>query len=248
MTDTNNKLMLTLSYDGTDFHGWQVQRGGDITVQSTLQKAIFEVCGRMLPVTGCSRTDSGVHANEFVCHTDMINIPCDRLPLALNTRLPRTVAVKSAKEVPCDFHARYSCKGKEYIYKILNSKIRDPFLEGKVMLYPKRLDTDALSSLSSAFCGKKDFRAFMAQGSKIEDTVRTVHYCDVSRNGDIVTLRIAADGFLYNMVRIIAGTFILAAEKNLSKADIEGIIASCDRRNAGVTAPPCGLYLNKVFY
>ncbi len=248
MTSTNNKLKLTLSYDGTDFHGWQVQKGGDVTVQSTLQQAIFEVCGKMLPVTGCSRTDSGVHAYEFVCHTDMIDIPCEKLPLALNTHLPRTVAVTRAQEMPCDFHARYSCKGKEYIYKILNSKIRDPFLEGKVMLYPKKLDTDALLKITPAFCGKKDFRAFMAQGSKIVDTVRTVHYCDISRDGELVTIRIAADGFLYNMVRIIAGTFLLAAENGLGKDDIESIIASCDRKNAGATAPACGLYLNKVFY
>ena len=248
MMCNGKKIKLTLSYDGTDFHGWQVQKGGDVTVQSTLQQAIFEVCGKMLPVTGCSRTDSGVHANEFVCHTDMIDIPCEKLPLALNAHLPRTVAVKSAQKADSDFHARYSCRGKEYIYKILNSKIRDPFLEGKVFLYPKKLDTDALSQLTPAFCGKKDFRAFMAQGSKIVDTVRTVHYCDICRDGELVTLRIAADGFLYNMVRIIAGTLLLASEKGLGRGDVEGIIASCDRKNAGATAPACGLYLNKVFY
>lgn len=248
MTGTENKLVLTLCYDGTDFHGWQVQKGGAVTVQSTLQKAIFEVCGKMLPVTGCSRTDSGVHANEFVCHTDMIDIPCEKLPLALNTHLPHNVAVKSAQIADPDFHARYSCKGKEYIYKLLNSKIRDPFLEGRAMLYPRPLDTAVLSDIAPAFCGKNDFRAFMAQGSKIVDTVRTVHYCDVSRDGELVTLRIAADGFLYNMVRIIAGTFLLAAEKGLCKEDIQKIIASGDRKNAGATAPACGLYLNKVFY
>jgi len=242
------KIKLTISYDGTDFHGWQVQKGGDVTVQSTLQKAIFDLCGKSLPLTGCSRTDAGVHANEFVCHTDMINIPCEKLPIALNTHLPRSVAVKSAQIVPSDFHARYSCIGKEYIYKILNSPIRDPFLCGRVMQYPKFIDVDALCAITPAFCGKKDFRAFMAQGSKIVDTVRNVKYCEIFREGDIVTLRIAADGFLYNMVRIIAGTFILAAEKKLSAGDIESIIASGDRKRAGATAPPCGLYLNKVFY
>ena len=242
------KIKLTLAYDGSDFHGWQVQKGGDITVQSTLQEAIFKVCGKNLPVTGCSRTDAGVHANEFVCHTDMINIPCEKLPIALNTHLPRSVAVKSAQMVPSDFHARYSCIGKEYIYKILNSKIRDPFLCGRVMQYPRPLDVDALCAIAPAFCGKKDFCAFMAQGSKIVDTVRTVKYCQISREGDMVTIRIAADGFLYNMVRIIAGTFILAAEKGFSAGDIKDIIASHERCRAGATAPACGLYLNKVFY
>ena len=245
---TDEKIKLTLCYDGSDFHGWQVQKGGAITVQSTLQKAIFDVCGKALPVTGCSRTDSGVHAKEFVCHTDMIDIPCEKLPLALNTHLPKSVAVLNAERVDGDFHARYSCKGKEYVYKILNSNIRDPFLEGRAFLYPRSIDVNALSEISDAFCGKKDFRTFMAQGSKIVDTVRTVHYCDISRDGDMVTIRIAADGFLYNMVRIIAGTFILASEKGYNKKDIENIISSLDRKNAGATAPAYGLYLNKVFY
>ena len=245
---SGEKIKLTLCYDGSDFHGWQVQKGGAVTVQSTLQKALFDVCGKNLPITGCSRTDSGVHAKEYVCHTDMTDIPCEKLPLALNAHRPRTVSVTDAQIVDGDFHARYSCKGKEYVYKILNSKIRDPFLEGRVMLYPRPLDTDKLSEISSAFCGKKDFRAFMAQGSKIVDTVRTVHYCDIFRDGDLVNIRIAADGFLYNMVRIIAGTFLLAAEKGYGKEDVEKIISSLDRKNAGPTAPACGLYLNKVFF
>lgn len=243
----DNKLKLTLCYDGTDFCGWQVQKDKP-TVQKAVQEAIFALCGKMLPVTGCSRTDSGVHANEFVCHTDFIPIDCKKLPIALNTHLPPSVAIKKAEIVPADFHARYSGKGKEYIYKILNSPIRDPFLHTRAMLYPRQLDEKQLNDAASAFCGKHDFCAFMAQGSKIVDTVRNVYYCDVMRQGDIVTVRIAADGFLYNMVRIICGTLILAAEKGYSKEDISRIIESRDRKNAGATAPACGLYLNKVFY
>lgn len=243
-----NKIKLTLTYDGTNFHGWQVQKSGVVTVQSTLQDAIERVCGKRLPVTGCSRTDAGVHANEFVCHTDIINIPCEKLSVALNSHLPSSVAVKKAELVPDSFHARYSCAGKEYIYKIFNEKYRDPFLINRAMFYPRPLDANSLSFAAQAFCGRHDFRAFMSEGSKIFDTVRTVKYCDISRFGDIVQIKIAADGFLYNMVRIIAGTVIAASEKGFSRDDISDIISSCQRKNAGPTAPACGLYLNKVFY
>ena len=243
----DNKLKLTLCYDGTAFCGWQVQKDKP-TVQKAVQEAIFGLCGKVLPVTGCSRTDSGVHANEFVCHTDFIPIDCEKLPIALNTHLPPTVAIKKAEIMPTDFHARYSCTGKEYLYKIFNSPLRDPFLHTRAMLYPRRLDEKALDAIASAFCGKHDFRSFMAQGSKIVDTVRNVFYCNVLREDDMVMIKVAADGFLYNMVRIICGTLIHASEKGLSKDDVAQIIDSCDRKNAGATAPACGLYLNKVFY
>lgn len=247
MTEGNNKIKLTLSYDGADFHGWQVQKG-EKTVQQTLQDAIERITGERLSVTGCSRTDAGVHALEYVCHTDFIYIPTEKIPVALNAHLPVSVAVKKAELAQPDFHARYCCKGKEYIYKIYNSNIRDPFLEGRAMFYPKPLCCDTMNSCAKAICGNKDFRSFMAEGSKITDTVRTVKYCDVSRDGDIITLRIAADGFLYNMVRIIAGTLIRASEKNMTEREICEIIDSRDRKNAGFTAPAHALYLNKVFY
>ena len=243
----NEKIKLTITYDGTQFHGWQVQKGKK-TVQSTLQDAIELVAGKRNSVTGCSRTDAKVHANEFVCHTDFLNIPCDKIPVAINAHLPEAVAVKKAEIVPEDFHARYSCLGKEYIYKISNSCYRDPFLVNRAMFYPKPLDEKIMNDTLAAIVGKKDFRSFMAQGSKIEDTVREIKYCDISRCGDMLTLRVAADGFLYNMVRIIVGTAIMASEKKLSFEDISRIIESCDRKNAGPTAPPSGLYLNKVFY
>ena len=243
----NEKIKLTITYDGTQFHGWQVQKGKK-TVQSTLQDAIETVAGKRNPVTGCSRTDAKVHANEFVCHTDFLNIPCDRIPMAINAHLPETVAVKKAETVPEDFHARYSCIGKEYIYKIFNSHYKDPFLVNRAMFYPKPLDEKVMNKALQAVVGQKDFRAFMAQGSKIEDTVREIKYCDISRDGDMLTLRVAADGFLYNMVRIIVGTAIMSSEKKLTCDDISRIIASCDRKNAGPTAPASGLYLNKVFY
>ena len=171
-------------------------------------------------------------------------------PMPLSTRSPPSAAVKKAELVPADFHARYSCLGKEYVYKIFNARYRDPFYLGRAMFYPKPLDEKKLDEAMQAFCGRHDFRAFMAEGSKVTDCERTVKYCRVERpnGGDVVTLTVAADGFLYNMVRIIAGTAILASEKNLGFNEIAAIISSLDRKNAGATAPACGLYLNKVFY
>lgn len=241
------KIKLTLAYEGTNFHGWQVQPGV-ATVQGTLQEALCKAAGYNLPVTGCSRTDAGVHAVEYVCHTDFMPIPCDKIPLAVNSFLPSGIAVKQAEYADCDFHARYSCLGKEYIYKIHNANLRDPFLANRAMFYPKSLDEKIMTEAAQGICGKKDFCAFMAQGSPVADTVRTVKYCDVTRCGDIITVRVAADGFLYNMVRIIVGTLITASEKKQSAQDIAGIIASLDRTKAGATVPACGLYLNKVFY
>lgn len=243
----SKKTKLTLTYDGKDFCGWQVQK--DVpTVQGTLQDAIEKITGTRLPVCGCSRTDSGVHALNYVCHTDYISVPEEKIPLALNTYLPSGIAVKKAEFVPADFHARYSCTGKEYIYKILNSNYLDPFLYGRVMFYPKALDDNLMNTLSGAICGKHDFSAFMAQGSPVNDTVRTVKYCDVSRQDDIITVRVCADGFLYNMVRIIVGTLVWGSQNGLCENDIKNIIDSRDRKNAGFTAEACGLYLNRIFY
>lgn len=241
------KTKLTICYDGSDFHGWQVQKQ-EKTVQGTLQEALFRLSGKALPVTGCSRTDAGVHALNYVCHTDYISVPCDKIPIALNALLPPGISVKKAEIVSADFHARYSCTGKEYIYKIFNNNLRDPFLENRAMFYPKELDHIRMNSCAGAICGKNDFCSFMAQGSDVKDTVRTVKYCDVSKDGEIVTIRVAADGFLYNMVRIIAGTLIRASEKQWCENDILDIITSHDRTRAGFTAPPHALYLNKVFY
>lgn len=246
-TSETKKTKLVLAYDGKDFCGWQVQK--DVpTVQGTLQDAIEKITGTWLPVCGCSRTDSGVHAINYVCHTDYISIPEEKIPLALNTYLPSGIAVKAAETVPSDFHARYSCTGKEYIYKISNSSYLDPFLYGRAMFYPKSLDHESMNKLASAICGKHDFSAFMAQGSPVADTVRNVKYCDVARDGDIITVKVCADGFLYNMVRIIVGTLVWGSQNGLCEDDIKEIIASCDRKNAGFTAEACGLYLNKIFY
>lgn len=241
------RTVLTVAYDGAPYHGWQVQKNAP-SVQKTLQEAICTITGEERTVTGCSRTDAGVHALEYVCHTEKIDIPNERLPQALNAHLPPSVSVKRARTADENFHARYSCIGKEYLYKIYNSRIRDPFSVGRALFYPEPIDVESLSFVCEEFCGTHDFCAFMAQGSKIVDTVRTVRHCTLSRDGDFVLFTVSADGFLYNMVRIMVGTVLAAARGKYSRGDIQKIIASGDRKNAGFTAPPHGLYLNRVFY
>lgn len=236
---------LTLAYKGTDFSGWQVQKNAP-SIQTAVQNAVERVFGTRLDVTGCSRTDSGVHALGYVCHiVSEKRIDVEKIPLALNMHLPRDISVIQAIEVEKDFHARYSALGKEYVYLIRNSRIRSPFDAGLSYQYPFETDANALHAVGSAYVGKHDFGAFMSAGSKITDTVRTVYYFNVSREGDVLRITVGANGFLYNMVRIMVGTLLKAYKGD---CDIEKALSTACRQDAGPTAPACGLYLNRVFY
>lgn len=241
-------LMLTLRYRGTNYHGFQVQKNG-ITVCQVLQDAIQEVFGSRLDVKGCSRTDAGVHANGFVLSFRTPNaIPCHKVPEALNAHLPGDVAVRDCREAPADFHPRYSCTGKRYLYKIHNSRVRDPFLENLALLVRTPIAEEAMNRAAGAFLGAHDFSAFCAAGGSVEDKVRTIHDCGVTRRGELVTLSITGDGFLYNMVRIIAGTLLEVGAGRMAEEELPAILAGRDRSRAGPTAPPWGLYLDEVFY
>ncbi len=243
------KLLIEISFLGTAYCGFQVQPNG-ISVQKTVQDAAEMLFGPV-SLTGCSRTDSGVHARSFICTVEgegCGRIPPDRVPIALNTFLPPDIAAKSARIVDDSFHPRYSAKGKEYRYLILNSHIHDPFLEGRVYRYPGELDATLMDALAADFIGRHDFAAFMAAGSSVTDTVRTVSMCRVDREGELITFSVVADGFLYNMVRIMVGTLIDTSQGRLEDNSIRSIIASRDRRRAGFTAPPEGLYLWEVYY
>ncbi len=241
-------LLLTLRYDGTQFHGWQIQPNA-VTVQQELCNALKRISGNDENIIGCSRTDAGVHAKMFCCNVRTeCAVPVEKLPDALNFYLPSTVSVYDCKEVDYDFHARYDCKGKEYVYLIYNGKYRNPFYENKAMFYPYELDVEMLSKEAKAFIGTHDFSAFCSAGSEVEDKTREIYDCNVSRNGDIVEISISGNGFLYNMVRIIVGTLLDIQRGKIQKGSIEHIINSRDRNQAGVTAEGCGLYLNKVFY
>ena len=246
------KYFAKIRYVGTDFCGFQVQNNGR-TVQGELSAACLSLFGNPCKVTGCSRTASGVHANEF-CVTiecDCATIPPAKLPLAIARFLPSDLSLYYAEECDQDFHPRYSVKYKEYLYRIKNARVSDPFLVNRAWLYTCEISDTALARMKAAavhFVGYHDFAAFMSEGSDIKDTHRTVKYLDIERDGDMINVRIAADGFLYNMVRIIVGTLCDVAAGRISPDQIPEIIASCDRSRAGVTAPPEGLYLNRVFY
>ncbi len=242
-------LRLHLSYDGKRYHGWQVQANA-LAVQSVFQEALFRVLGRRPDIKGCSRTDSGVHALDYcVSFRTEHTIPCGRLVGALNHYLPPDIAVLRCQEAPPDFHARYSCTGKEYVYKIWNSPVRDPFGDGYLLHYWYPLDTARLSEAAGYYLGSHDFTSFCTLDSRDKGSLtRCVTRSEIERQGDLVTFTVAADGFLYHMVRIMVGTLLRVAQGKLSPGDIPAVLAAKERKAAGPTAPPWGLYLNRVFY
>lgn len=241
-------IALRLMYNGTAYHGWQVQKNA-VSVCSTLQRAIEMICGAPVHLTGCGRTDAGVHAEHYVAnfHTES-RIPVERLPFAINTHTPEDIAVLEALEVDDGFNAIGSCLKKEYTYRIYNSQFKNPFYVNRAYFYPKHLDEHFLNEAAHQFVGTHDFRAVRNVGTPTRTTVRTIYYCDVTRNGELLELKVCADGFLYNMVRAITGTVLYAAEGKFLPQDIPGILESGDRTAAGPTVPPGGLYLTKLWY
>lgn len=241
-------LLLTLSFDGTSYCGWQIQPNGE-TVQQRIQDACSIINGEATNVTGCSRTDSGVHANNFCCtFKTQKDISCEKFIYALNGNLPDDIAVKSCREVSESFHPRYDCTKKEYTYRIYNSRLKDPFEYKYSLQYKRPIDENLLDEAAKKFIGTYDFKGFCSAGSSVDSTVRTIYNADVKRYGDMIVFSVCGNGFLYNMVRIMTGTLLAVAENKISKDDIVNIILSGDRNNAGITAPAKGLFLNKVYY
>ena len=252
-----SKILLYISFVGTNYCGYQIQPNG-VTIQQKLNEAAEALFGYPCDIVGCSRTDSGVHAKQFCATVSKkgegrltTTIPVEKIPIAISKFLPSDISVYHAREVGDDFHARYDVVSKEYVYRILNRSVRDPFEEGRSYQYPKPIPRDVINKMNEAakhFCGTKDFTSFMAADSKIVDATRTVYSAEVERYGDIITFRVSADGFLYNMVRIMTGTLLAVAEGKLSPEDIDSVIETRDRSRAGITVSPCGLYLSKVDY
>ena len=241
-------IALRLKYDGSRYHGWQVQKN-DITVCQTMEEALEKVCGHPVKLVGCGRTDAGVHALRYCANFKSdCRIPLDRLPLAVNSRLPGDIAVVAAAEAPENFNAIGSCIKKEYIYKIHNSNIRDPFLEKRVCFYPQHLDMELMQAAAKAFEGTHDFKAVRSEGTQTKTTVRTVYWCRAEKEGDIITVSICANGFLYNMCRAMVGTMVYASYGKLLPEEIPLLLEKGDRRLTGPTMPPQGLYLNRVWY
>ena len=251
------KLFLKISYRGTAYSGYQVQNNAP-TVQQKLNEASKAIFGCECDITGCSRTDSGVHANEFCAVVTFkksdcfeTRIPTPKIPLAFCAHLPDDISVREASWVNSNFHPRYDVKYKEYLYRIWNRPDKNPFIPDMCFHYPHYIDDKKLADMNKAaegFCGKHDFITYMSKGGNDQDTIRTVKYASVTRNGDFIEFRVAADGFLYNMVRIMVGTLIYVSEGKIAPESIGDITLSLDRRRAGFTAPASGLFLNKVVY
>ncbi|MBE6823756.1 MAG: tRNA pseudouridine(38-40) synthase TruA [Ruminococcaceae bacterium] len=242
-------LKITISYDGKDLHGWQIQKNA-VTVQQHFQEALQSVIGYTVDIKGCSRTDTGVHANMYVISLKLSHaITCERLKAALNRYLPLSIAVLDVCEVDDDFHARYSAKGKRYVYKILNTEVRDPFSVGYALHYRYPIDVDMLNRAAQGYVGTHDFTSFCTLDKREKgDFTRTVKSFSVYKEGKFVYMTVEADGFLYNMVRIMVGTLLKIQQGKLSVDSIPDILDAKNRKEAGPTAPACGLYLDKVFY
>lgn len=241
------RVLLKIAYDGTNYHGWQLQNNA-VTVAQVLEEALERLLGAKTAVTGCSRTDSGVHANEFFCHLDCDdNIPEKAFLLGLNAILPNDIAVKGASVVSDDFHARFDAKSKTYVYKMYVG-LTDPFLSR----YALRLDNEPDLELMNDFCrrliGTHDFIAFSSSGRTVKTTVRTITECYITKCDNHYTLNVSGNGFLYNMVRIIVGTAIAVGYGNLAPSCADEALKTGDRTKLGNTAAPCGLFLDKVEY
>jgi len=239
---------VTIWYCGSAYHGWQIQNNS-LTIQEIFQKCLSDLLDQPTAVNGCSRTDAGVHAREYVLNfTTDSTITCRGIVFGMNSRLPDDIGVKSCEEVPLDFHARFYCKGKEYEYLIHNSEYKNPFYMNTAYRSWYPIDEKKLDSAAKVFIGEHDFKAMCSAECTKDNTVRTIKSFDVHRQGDMVTFTVSGDGFLYNMVRIMVGTLLFINEGKLEQGDIPRIIQSRDRTKAGRTVPPQGLYLNKVFY
>ena len=241
-------IALKLRYDGSAYHGWQIQKE-DVSVCAVMEKALEEVFDTRIKLTGCGRTDAGVHALSYCANFKADStIPAERIPLAVNTHLPRDIAVMEAMDVEDDFNAILSCKKKEYIYRILNSDLRDPFLKDRVCFYPQHLDIDLMKKAGEAFVGTHDFKAVRSLGTETKTTVRTVYWCDVKKEGDLIEIAICANGFLYNMCRAMVGTMVYASYGKIEPEEIPALLEIGDRRLTGPTMPPQGLYMNRLWY
>jgi len=241
-------IAVRLMFDGARYHGWQVQKE-EATIAGTLETALSRLCGHPIKVSGCGRTDAGVHA-ECYCFNfrTSSSIPPDRLPLAANSLLPPDIALQRALYAPDDFDANLSCVKKEYTYRIYTSKVRDPFYSTRAYFYPRKLNIGAMEQASASFVGTHDFAAVRSAGSMTKTTVRTVYWYKVLDMGRIVELRVCADGFLYNMARAMAGTLIYVSEGKISPDELLCLLELKDRRLAGPTAPGDGLYMTGIWY
>lgn len=246
---TERTIAVKISFLGCAYHGFQRQKNA-LSVQQVIEQALFKILGEPTVIFGCSRTDTGVSAREYVFHFKTQNrITEFKLKGALNHFLPDDIVVLDCVRAPDSFHARYDTVQKEYEYIVHNTRQKDPFCVGRALIYGiTHLDEKLLDAAAQAFVGRHDFSAFCSSGGSANSHVRTVTRAAVRREGDDVIFSFAADGFLYNMVRIMVGTLIAVNEGKIVPDEINDIIKSRDRKKAGKTAAACGLYLKSVTY
>lgn len=241
---------IIVEYDGSNYSGWQIQRNTSETIQQKLEKALEKINKSRVMVTGAGRTDAGVHAAGQSANFFLdVNIPAEKMPLALNSELPDDIICIKAEKVSADFHSRYNARGKKYRYRILNSNFNSVFVRNFVYNVHKRLDLKLMQEAAKIFEGCHDFAALCAAGSSVESTVRNIYSIDLyAADNDEIWIDVIGNGFLYNMIRILAGTLIETGLKKRTLSELKNILQSCDRNNAGFTAPAQGLTLMEVFY
>lgn len=239
------RIMLTVAYDGTNYHGWQIQKNGE-TIEGILNGCLSELLQEKIEVIGASRTDSGVHALGNVAVFDTKSkIPAEKFPYALNARLPEDIKIQSAKEVAPDFHPRHCESRKTYEYRIYNAPFPMPVKRLYAHFSYTPYDIEAMKEAAAYFVGTHDFKSFCSADAQVESTVRQVDEVHVEKQGDEIVIRVTGHGFLYNMVRIMAGTLMEVGRGHKTPQDIPKILEAKDRTAAGPTAPACGLTLIK---
>lgn len=242
------RILLRVAYDGTNYSGWQIQPNA-ITVEEVLNKALEDLFKQNIEITGASRTDAGVHAYGNVAVFDAdTRMPAEKISYALNQRLPEDVRVVQSHQVADDFHPRHADCIKTYEYKIWNDRFENPMMRLYSHFYHGELDVDKMNDACRYFIGEHDFTSFCSVGSQVKSKVRTIHSLEVTRQDKLVTIRVTGNGFLYNMVRIIAGTLLKVGQGVIEPAKIRTIIEAKDRESAGPTAPARGLALVEIKY
>ncbi|MEA5013503.1 MAG: tRNA pseudouridine(38-40) synthase TruA [Candidatus Limiplasma sp.] len=242
------RILLTLSYDGAAYGGWQIQRNA-VSVQQRLEEALHQITGESIRVTGASRTDAGVHALGQRAHFDTASrIPPEKYPFALNTRLPRDIRVLEGQEAHSGFHARFDAKSKLYTYRIYNAPHASALQRDLCAHVPQPLDAQAMARSLPSLLGTHDFAAFQAAGGTAKTTTRTLYEAALAQDGPWLTLTVSGNAFLYNMVRIIAGTLIQIGQGKLPPTAFEEALKTKSRLSLGVTAPASGLELTRISY
>ena len=242
------RVKLIVAYDGTDYCGWQIQPNG-ITVEEVLNRALSRLTGEEIRVIGASRTDAGVHARGNIAVLDTAStIPAERFAYAVNPLLPEDIVVVKSEEVPQAWHPRYQNSVKTYEYRILNREMPDPLKRKYTWHVSFPLDIDKMREAAEHLKGQHDFRSFCSVHTAVKSTVRTIYTLDIVKSGDEIIIRISGNGFLYNMVRIIAGTLAEVGRGFRTPEDVRDLLTAKEREQAGATAPPQGLTLIRIEY